>query len=165
MRCISIHGRFDIVTMLPHSPINRETKKRFCQSGFELLLNSESSNFYLRRSEHPDDKYLQRMGLALYRPDRIHERHNYITYLKELEALQRPLQELYLNDFYNKIIEENLFPCSEKKMTPTKGRAVRTRDSMSVKKTPCEEEMKKVLSGNDLQNMSKRMMIGEYDDE
>jgi len=105
------------------------------------------------------------MGLALYRPDRIHERHNYITYLKELEALQRPLQELYLNDFYNKIIEENLFPCSEKKMTPTKGRAVRTRDSMAVKKTPCEEEMKKVLSGNDLQNMSKRMMIGEYDDE
>lgn len=153
MRCLSIHGRFDVVTMLPNaafSAFNLGTKRRFCQSGFELILNSGSSKFYIRRSDLPDDKYLQRMGLALFRADRIAERHHYVTYLKDLEALKRPLQKLYLNDFYDKFVEQSLFPCSEKKMTPLKVRAARGRYSVAIMKQPSKKEMKRVSSADDL---------------
>jgi hypothetical protein len=166
MRCLSIHGSLDVVTMLPHSAFNRGTKRSFCQSGFELVLNSESSKFYMRRSEISDEKYIQRMGLALFRADRVGERHHYVTYLKELEALERPLQKLYLNDFYNKFVEQSLFPGSEKKMTPMRVRTVRSRESMFIMKIPTEKTMKRVLSVDDLQNKEKmKKILEDYDDD
>ena len=150
MRCISVHGHLDIVPMLPSSTFNRTTKRRFCQSGFELVLKSQSNKLYMHRSEQADDKYLQRIGLALFRADKIQERHHYVTYLKELEALERPLHKLYLNDFYDKIVDKGLFPCSEKKMTPMRVRAARGRDSVFIMKIPTKKEMKRVLSADDL---------------
>lgn len=168
MRCISIHGSFDVVTMLPHSAFNRGTKRSFCQSGFELVINSESNKFYMRRSESSDEKYIQRMGLALFRADRVQERHHYMTYLKELEALERPLQKLHLNDFYNKFVEQSLFPGSEKKMTPMRVRTIRSRESMFIIKPPTDKMMKRVLSIDGLQNREKMKKVLEdfdYDDE
>lgn len=150
MRCISIHGHFDVVTMLPNSAFKRESKRRFCQSGFELILNSESSKFYMRRCEGQDNMYMQRMGLALFRADRIQERHHFATYLKELKALERPLQKLYLNDFYDKFVEQSLFPCSLKKMTPTEVRATRGRDKLLIIEVPSTRAMKRAVSVDDL---------------
>ena len=140
-----------------------QTKRRFCQSGFELILNSESGKFYMRRSDIPDDKYMQRVGLALFRADRIHERHNYVTYLRELEDFKEPLQKLYLNDFYDKFVEENVFPCSKKKLTPMKVRTNRRRDSWVTRKHPSTHEMKRVLSADDLCD-SEEMKGNEPDD-
>jgi len=166
MRCISIHGRYDVVTMLPNSIfINSCSKQRFCQSGFELLLNAESSKFYMRRSERNDEKYLQRMGLALYRADKIQERHQYVTYLKELEALERPLKKLYLNDFYDKFVEQSIFPCSERKMTPMKVRSTFARKSLSIVEAPSRRELKRTLSADNLnEQVDMDKAFGDYDE-
>ena len=94
--------------------------------------------------------YLQRIGLALFRADKIQERHHYVTYLKELEALEKPLHKLHLNDFYDKIVQPQLFPCSEKKMTPMKVRAARGRGNVFIMENPSRKEMKRVLSADDL---------------
>jgi len=150
MRIVGVHGHLDIVTMLPGSAFNRTTKRRFCQSGFELVLKSDPNKFKMRRFERADDNYFQRIGLALFRANKISERHHYVTYLKELEALERPLQKLYLNDFYDKLVEEGLFPCSDKKMTPTKVRAIQSRDSVFMLEKPSKKEMKRVSSADDL---------------
>ena len=151
MRCISIHGRFDVVPMLPNSTfVNSYSKQRFCQSGFELLLNAEASKFYMRRSERNDEKYIQRLSLAVLRPDKVQERHHYITYLKELETLEGPLKKLYLNDFYDKFVEQSLFPCSERKMTPMKVRGSFARKSLSIVRAPNRGEMKRILSASNL---------------
>lgn len=150
MRIVGVHGHLDIVPMLPGSAFNRTTKRRFCQSGFELVLKSDPIKFKMRRFERADDNYFQRIGLALFRADKISERHHYVTYLKELEALERPLQKLHLNDFYDKLVEEGLFPCSDQKMTPTKVRAIQSRDSVFMLEKPSKKEMKRVLSADDL---------------
>lgn len=166
MRCISIHGRFDLVPLLPNSTfINRGVKRRFCQPGFELLLNSGSSKLYMRRSERNDEKYMQRIGLAVFRADKIAERHHFVTYLKEIEALERPLHKLYLNDFYDKFVEQSLFPCSEKKMTPVKVRAGRGRQSVAVVRVPSRREMRRILSADDLNAKLKMEKIFEDYDE
>ena len=72
----------------------------------------------MRYSSRADDNYMQRMGTALGSAHKIKERHHYMTYLKELESFAKPLRALYLNDYYNKIHNSELFPCSEKKLTP-----------------------------------------------
>ena len=137
MRCVSVHGYLDIVGMLPSSALNRATKRRFCQSGFELVLMSKANEFYMRRSERADDDYLQRLGLALLRADKIAERHGYLTYIRELEALMRALDKLHLNDFYDKIVERGLFPCSEKRMAPMEVvRVTRGRSNMAMLEEP-----------------------------
>lgn len=166
MRCISIHGRYDVVTMLPNSTfINSCTKQRFCQSGFELLLNAESSKFYMRRSERNDEKYIQRLGLALYRADKIQERHQYVTYLKELEALERPLKKLHLNDFYDKFVEQSVFPCSERKMTPMKVRSSFARKSLSIVEAPIRRELKRILSADNLnEEVDMDKLFEDYDE-
>ena len=149
-RCVSVHGHLDIVTMLPNSFI-RKSKRRFCQSGFELVLNSESSKFYVHRSEQQNDKYFQRLGLAVFKPHKIADRHHYLTYLKELELLERPLHKLHLNDFYDKFVDQSLFPCSKKKMTPSVVRSSihNWRDNVVVLEQPTKKERKRVLSADD----------------
>jgi hypothetical protein len=159
MRCVGVHGHLDIVPMLPGSAFNRTTKRRYCQSGFELVLKSDSNKFYMRRSDRADDNYFQRIGLALFRADKIGDRHHYVTYLKELEALERPLNKLYLNDFYDKLVEEGLFPCSKKKMTPSRVRTARSRDSVFVLEKPSKKEMKRVKSAEDLCDDDIEMLI------
>jgi len=163
MRCISIHGHYDIVPMLPSSAFNRLNKRRFCQSGFELILNSELNKFYMRRSERSDYRYIQRFGLALLHAIRIQERHHYVTYLKELEALQKPLKKLYLNDFYDKFLEQSVFPCSKMKMTPMKVRAARGRESVFIMQAPSERTMKRALSAVDLR-VEKMKQIEDNED-
>ena len=159
MRCVGVHGHFDIVPMLPGSAFNRTTKRRFCQSGFELVLKSDSNKFYMRRSDRADDNYFQRIGLALFRADKIGDRHHYVTYLKELEALERPLNKLYLNDFYDKLVEEGLFPCSKQKMTPSRVRTARGRDSVLMLEKPSKKEMKRAKSAENLCDDDIEMLI------
>lgn len=163
MRCLSVQGRFDIVPMLPNSMFYRETKRRFCHSGFELVLRAEASKFYMRRSEKNDEKYLKRMGLALFRVDKTNERHHFTTYLKDLEDLERSLRKLHLNDFYNKFVEENVFACSAKKMTPLKVRAARGRQSVAVVRPPTKRELKRVLSANAIEKKLERERALEED--
>jgi hypothetical protein len=159
MRCVGVHGHLDIVPMLPGSAFSRTTKRRFCQSGFELVLKSDSNKFYMRRSDRTDDNYFQRIGLALFRADKIGDRHHYVTYLKELEALERPLNKLYLNDFYDKLVEEGLFPCSKQKMTPSRVRTARGRDSVFMLEKPSKKEMKRVKSAENLCDDDIEMLI------
>ena len=116
LRCICVHGVHDLVPMIPVSAINRTTKKRFCQSGFELVLKKDK--FEMRYSPRPDDNYMKRVGIALGRAHKIGERHHYLTYLNELKSFSKPLRELYLNDYYNKIYDSDLFMPSEKRLTP-----------------------------------------------
>ena len=163
MRCLSVQGRFDIVPMLPNSMFNRGTKRRFCHSGFELVLRAEASKFYMRRSERNDEKYIKRMGLALLRVDKTNERHHFTTYLKDLEDLERSLRKLHLNDFYDKFVEESVFACSAKKMTPLKVRAARGRQSVAVIRPPTKRELKRVLSANDLDKTEEREHLFEED--
>lgn len=163
MRCLSVQGRFDIVPMLPNTMFDKGTKRRFCHSGFELVLRAEESKFYMRRSEQNDEKYLKRMGLALFRVDKINERHHFTTYLKNLEDLERSLRKLHLNDFYDKFVEESVFECSAKKMTPLKVRAGRGRQSVAVVRPPNKRELKRVLSANDLDKPVERERAFEED--
>jgi hypothetical protein len=116
LRCICVHGHLDLVPMIPASPSNTKKSRRFCQSGIELVL--ESDKFTMRYSPRADDNYIQRVGLVLRRAHKIGERHHYITYLKELENLAKPMSELYLNDYYNMLLDSETFPSSEKKLTP-----------------------------------------------
>jgi hypothetical protein len=116
LRCICVHGHLDLVPMIPASPSNTKKSRRFCQSGIELVL--ESDKFTMRYSPRADDNYIQRVGLVLRRAHKISERHHYMTYLKELENLAKPMSELYLNDYYNMLLDSETFPSSEKKLTP-----------------------------------------------
>jgi len=153
MRCINIHGRFDLVPMLPNAAFTAlkiAPRSSFCQAGFELVLDSESSKFYMRRSENYDAKYIRRLGSSVFRADRIHERHDYNTYLKDLRNFERPLKKLYLNDFYNKLVEEDLFPCSEKQMAPFKVIAEQGRKSFHIVKTRSSTDIIRVASADDL---------------
>jgi hypothetical protein len=153
MRCINIHGRFDLVPMLPNAAFTAlamAPRSSFCQAGFELVLDSESNKFYMRRSENYDHKYMRRLGFSVFRADRIHERHDYNTYLKDLTNFERPLKKLYLNDFYNKLVEEDLFPCSEKQMAPFKVIAERGRKSFHIVKSRSSREIIRVASADDL---------------
>ena len=116
LRCICVHGHLDLVPMIPASPPNTKKSRRFCQSGIELVL--ESDKFTMRYSPRADGNYIQRVGLVLRRAHKIAERHHYMTYLKDLENLAKPMSELYLNDYYNMLLDSDTFPSSEKKLTP-----------------------------------------------
>jgi len=102
--------------MIPVSAMTRTTKKKFCQSGVELVL--KKNKFEMRYSPKPHDDYIKRVGKALGTAHRISERHHYLTYLRELEHFSEPLRELYLNDYYNKIYKSTLFPPSKKRLAP-----------------------------------------------
>lgn len=164
MRCLSVQGRLDIIPMMPNSIMNKGTR-RFCHSGFELILRAEAKKFYMRRSERNDKKYIKRMGLALIRLDKMDGRHAFTTYLKDLEALEGSMRKLHLNDFYDKFVEESVFATSVKKMTPLKVKVgtpmhplmnpnyrskpiARGRQSLAVVRG--KTELKRTLSANDL---------------
>jgi len=116
LRCICVHGVHDIVPMIPASAINRIAKKRFCQSGIELVLKKDK--FEMRYSPKSHNSYIKRIGIALGTAHKISERHHYLTYLDELGRFSEPLRELHLNDYYNKIYDSEIFVPSKKKLTP-----------------------------------------------
>ncbi|VEU43323.1 unnamed protein product [Pseudo-nitzschia multistriata] len=116
LRCVCVHGVHDIVPMIPASSLNRATKKRFCQSGIQMLL--EKDKLEIRYSPKPDDNYNKRVRKALSSAHKIKERHHYITYLNELRGFSKALRELHINDYYNMIYESEIFVPSERKSTP-----------------------------------------------
>eukprot|EP00536_Pseudo-nitzschia_multiseries_P000005 jgi/Psemu1/233175/estExt_Genewise1.C_20025 len=116
LRCLCVHGVHDVVPMLPASALQRNTKKRFCQSGIELVL--EKNKFTMRYSPKPDNNYFKRVGTALSSAQKIRERHHYLTYLNEIKGFSKPLQKLHLNDYYNKIYRSEIFSPSDKRLTP-----------------------------------------------
>jgi hypothetical protein len=118
MRCLGVHNHLDIVPMIPTSAFHIRTKNTFCQVGFQLLLHTDE--FEMKYTPHTNGSWqdwkdrTERMALAIFRPDKIKNRHHYLTYLTYLRDLQVPLSKLQLNDYYNARVKANLFPGSEK---------------------------------------------------
>jgi hypothetical protein len=123
MRCLGIHNHHDIVPMIPTSAMHVQKKNTFCQVGFQMLLlqHGRCEMKYCPETAKPWQELkdqTNRMAAAVFRPDKIAGRHHYLTYLSKLRALEVPLSKLYLNDYYNEIVKPDLFPGSEKKVTP-----------------------------------------------
>jgi hypothetical protein len=121
MRCLGVHNKADIVPMIPTSTLGN--KRQFCQVGFEMLLDDgKCEMLYCPKS---DDYWKElrdktaRIGLALFRADKIAGRHHYMTYLSMLKALEAPLSKLHLNDYYNHVVKPDLLPGSSTASVPT----------------------------------------------
>ncbi|KAG7343319.1 lipase class 3 [Nitzschia inconspicua] len=142
MRCLGVHNHLDIVPMVPTSALHVRTKNTFCQVGFQMLLHPE--NFEMRYCPQADNSFLdfkdqvERMALAIFRPDKIAGRHHYLTYLSYLKTLEVPLSRLYLNDYYRNIVRSNLFPGSEAHaLSPPHVATKRHRDSLFGPRSVC----------------------------
>ncbi|KAL3924545.1 MAG: hypothetical protein SGARI_006013 [Bacillariaceae sp.] len=136
MRCLGVHNHLDIVPMIPTSALHLRTKNTFCQVGFQLLLHTDE--FEMRYCPKANTGWqdlkqqTERMTLAIFRPDKIANRHHYLTYLTYLRDLQGPLSKLHLNDYYNDTVKPNLFPGSNEKeiLSPTYVTNTRKRSSI-----------------------------------
>jgi hypothetical protein len=136
LRCLGVHNHLDIVPMIPTSALHIQTKNTFCQVGFQLLMHTDE--FEMRYCPKQNNGWqdlkqqTERMTLAIFRPDKIANRHHYLTYLTYLRDLQGPLSKLYLNDYYNAVVQPNLFPGSTRKeiLAPANVTNTKKRDSV-----------------------------------
>jgi hypothetical protein len=124
MRVLGVHNYLDIVPMLPNTAIQVQTKNCFCQVGFQMQLHTDHFVMhYCPKSDKPWQEFRQTAGnisRAVIGPHKISGRHHYLTYLSRLRALEGPLSRLYLNDYYNHIVQEDLFVGSEGRNVPIK---------------------------------------------
>ena len=92
LRCLCVHGVYDLVPMIPVSAMTT----RFCQSGVDLVLGDDE--FEMRYSPKPDDNYMKRVGVALGSVHKIGERHHYLTEpLRELISTITTIRYTILN--------------------------------------------------------------------
>mmetsp|Transcript_55060 Transcript_55060/g.133771 ORF Transcript_55060/g.133771 Transcript_55060/m.133771 type:complete len:580 (-) Transcript_55060:1266-3005(-) len=127
-RCLGVYNQIDIVPMIPASALSVRRSRRFCQVGFEMQLNGHTGNSFEMRYcpkmyNSAFSHFLEkgsRASLAILQAPYIGGRHHWMTYVNILRQLEEPLSKLYLNDYYNAIVQENLHKGSEAKRAPSK---------------------------------------------